>query len=173
MLVTLFSYGTTSLNRLAFQKAQDDIGADISAGTSFSLKVLSDHFDRGMELLADNLLHPALPETSFAIVQEETVNKLRGQFQSPAYLSQRALSEALYPKGDPALRQASPETVSTLTLKDITSYYIKAFRPDMTTIVIIGAVSPNQAKSVVEKYFGSWKAAGPNPENRVPIGSFE
>ncbi|HUL01545.1 MAG TPA: pitrilysin family protein [Nitrospirota bacterium] len=164
----LFAYGTKSLDRLAFQKAQDDIGADISAGMSFSLKVLSNHIERGMELLADNLLHPALPEPAFAIVQEETIGKLRGQFQTPAYLSQRALREALYPRGDPALRQASPETVGTLTMKDVISYYEKGFRPDMTTIVVIGKVTPAQARMLVEKFFGSWTASGPRPSTELP-----
>ncbi|UCF89861.1 MAG: insulinase family protein, partial [Desulfobacterales bacterium] len=44
VLEALFSYGTTSLERLAFQKALDDIGAVESAGSDFSLQVLSDHF---------------------------------------------------------------------------------------------------------------------------------
>ena len=168
VLKNLFSYGTSSLDLQAFQKAQDDIGADISSGTSFSLKVLSDCFERGMELLAENLLHPALPEAAFTVVREETIGSLRGQLQSPAHLSQRALRESLYPQGDPALRQALPETVSTLTLKDVKSYYVKAFRPDMTTIVVIGQVTPKQAKTVVEKYFGTWKATGLKPETALP-----
>ena len=37
----LFSYGTKSLDRLAFQKALDDIGANESAGADFSLQVLT------------------------------------------------------------------------------------------------------------------------------------
>jgi zinc protease len=165
---SLFSYGTTSLDRLAFQKAQDDIGADIAAGTSFSLRVLSDRFERGMELLADNLLHPALPEAAFAVVRQETISSLRGQLQSPAYLSRRALREALYPRNDPALRDPSPETVASLSLQDVKSYYAKAFRPDMTTIVIIGQVTPEQARATVEKYFGTWTAAGPKPATDLP-----
>jgi zinc protease len=88
--------------------------------------------------------------------------------QSPAHLSQRALREALYPQGDPELRQALPETVSKLSLKDVKSYYAKAFRPDMTTIVVIGKVTPKRARTVVEKYFGSWKATGPEPETVLP-----
>jgi len=164
----LFSYGTTSLDRLAFQKAQDDIGADVSAGISFSLRVLSDRFELGMELLADNLLHPALPEEAFVVVQRETVSSLQGQLKSPAYLSKRALREALYPKNDPVLRDASPETVASLSLHDVKSYYAKAFRPDMTTIVIIGNVTPEQARATVEKYFGSWTAAGPKPATDLP-----
>ncbi len=168
VLESLFSYGTMSLDRIAFLKAQDDIGADIAAGSHFSLKVLSDNFERGMKLLADNLLHPALPADFFPIVQAEILNKVQGQLQSPAYLSQRALQEALYPQGDPVLRKASPEAVRSLLLKDVVSFYAKAFRPDMTTIVVVGRVTPEQTKTVVEKYFGSWKTHGPKPDTGLP-----
>ena len=168
VLGSLFSYGTTSLDRIAFQKAQDDIAADITAGTSFSLRVLSDQFDRGMELLADNLLHPALPDKSFDVVRQETASSLQGQRQSPSFLSKRALREALYPKDDPVLRDATPKTVSSLSLEDVKAYYAKAFRPDMTTIVVIGQVTPERARTSVEKYFGAWKAGGPKPATDLP-----
>ncbi len=164
----LFSYGTTSLDRIAFQKAQDDIAADITAGTSFSLRVLSDQFDRGMELLADNLLRPALPDKAFDVVRQETAGSLQGQLQSPAFLSKRALREGLYPKNDPVLRDATPKTVSSLSLEDVKAYYAKAFRPDMTTIVVIGKVTPERARRAVEKYFNAWKAGGPKPATDLP-----
>ena len=62
-----YSYGTQTLDRLAFQKALDDIAANESAGFEFSLSVLKEYFSRGVELLADNELHPALPEEAFKI----------------------------------------------------------------------------------------------------------
>ncbi|MDD1748618.1 MAG: insulinase family protein, partial [Methanothrix sp.] len=168
ILESLFSYGTTSLDRLAFQKAQDDIGASISAGTGFSLRVLSDHFDRGMALLADNLLHPALPDSAFEIMRQEKLSSLPGLLKSPSYLSRRALREGLYPKKDPSLRQALPETVSKLSLKDVRSYYDTVFRPDLTTIVVIGRTTPEEARTIVEKHLGSWKPRGSRPETDLP-----
>jgi zinc protease len=167
LLDSLFSYGTASLDRLAFQKAQDDIGASISGGTSFSLRVLSDRFDRGMELLADNLLHPALPASAFEIMKQEKLSSLPGLLKSSSYLSQRALREALYPAHDPSLRQALPETVAKLSLQDVKSYYDNVFRPDLTTIVVIGRITPEKARSVVEKYLGSWKAHGRKPRTEL------
>ncbi len=138
----LFSYGTTTLNRIAFQKALDDIGADESAGTDFSLQVLSSHLDRGVELLADNELHAALPARAFKITQRQLAATVAGQLQSPDYLTSRALHAALFPKTDPTLRQATPKTVSSLTLQDVKAYYQHVFRPDLTTIVVIGKVTP-------------------------------
>ena len=168
VLSQLFSYGTTSLDRLAFQKALDDIGAKESADTDFSLEVLTDYFDRGVELLADNMLNLALPEKAFKIVKEQVAATVAGRLQSPDYLTKRALREALFPKGDPTFREATPATVQSLTLEDVRSYYRKVFRPDLTAIVVIGNVTPEKAKAVIEKYFGSWKASGPKPETLLP-----
>ena len=168
VLDSLFAYGTSSLDRLALRKAFDDIGADASVGSSFSLLVTGDHFDRGAELLADNLLLPALPETAFTVVQEETRGMLAGKLQSPDYLRKHTLRKGLYPAGDPFLRQATPETVGSLTLEDVKNYYKKNYRPDLTTIVVIGKVTPEEARSVIEKYFGGWKSEGPKPVTEDP-----
>ena len=168
ILDDLFSYGSTKLDRLAFQEALDDIGAEASVGTRFALQVLANSFERGVELLADNLLHPALPEAAFQAVKQRTRKTVAGQLQSPVYLSQRALLQAIYPDNDPTLRQATPETVGAVELTDVRAYYEKVFRPDLTTIVIIGKVTPAHAQAAIEKYFAAWKATGPKPETDLP-----
>jgi len=168
ILRDLFSYGSVELDRLAFQEALDKIGAKLHAGTSFSLEVLPDAFARGVELLADNLLHPALPETAFKAVQQRTRQAVAGQLQSPIYRSGRAFLKAIYPENDPTQREATPESVASLTLSDVRQYNEQVFRPDLTTIVVIGKVTPEQARTVIEKYFGAWKAAGQKPETDLP-----
>lgn len=168
VLGQLFDYGTTTLDRLAFQKALDDIAAHESAGTSFSLQVLPEHFDRGVQLLADNELHPALPENAFKIVQAQTARSVAGELESPGFLSELALDKALFPPTDPASRHATPQSVESLRLTDVQKYYAEAYRPDLTTIVVIGDVSPDNAKSEIEKYFGAWKSQGSKPNTDYP-----
>jgi zinc protease len=165
----LFAYGTAKLDRLAFRKAVDDIGAEISAGTSFSLEVLADHVDRGMELLASNLLQPALPESAYKIVQQETAGMVAGELKSPRFRARIAMLQGLYPNHDPELRRATPASVTALTLENVKDYYGKTFRPDLTTIVVIGQIEPDVAKSLVQKYFGDWKAEGPKPQVDLPV----
>ena len=164
----LFSYGTTSLDRVAFQKALDDIGADESAGPEFSVQTLASHFDRAVELLADNELHPALPQQAFDITKPQMASYFAGELQSPDHLAAHALHAGLFPNGDPSLREATPETVSSLTLDDVKKFYGYVFRPDLTTIVVMGKVTPDEAKATVEKYFGSWQATGPAPPTDLP-----
>lgn len=168
VLEGLFSYGTKTLDRLTFQKALDDIAASESAGASFSLKVLKANFARGVELLADNELHPALPEDAFKVVQQQTAQVAGGELQSPEYHAQRALVKALLPASDPLQRETTPQTVSSVTYDDLSSYYAHAYRPDLTTIVVIGDITPQEARSVIEKYFDGWKTTGPKPEVVLP-----
>ena len=164
----LYSYGTTTLDRLAFQKALDDIAANESAGYDFSLTVLKEYFSRGVQLLADNELHPALPEQAFTITQQQIAQFIAGRLHSPGYHTERALDMALVPPGDPILREATPDTVSKVTLADVKQYHDATVRPDLTTITVIGDVTADEARTVIEKWFGDWKASGPKPNTTLP-----
>jgi zinc protease len=164
----LFDYGTASQGRLIFQQALDEIGASESAGTRFSAVTIQEHFKRALQLLAENELHPAFRPKDFAIVRRRVAGQVAGRLDSPGYLTRRAVLRGLYPKDDPKLRQATPQTVLGLSLADAKAYYQRVFRPDMTTIVVIGKVDPARAKALVVKYFGGWKAGGPKPDVDLP-----
>jgi zinc protease len=164
----LYSYGTQTLDRLAFSKALDDIAANESAGFNFSLTVLKEYFSRGVQLLADNELHPALPENAFLVTRQQTAQFVAGRLRSPGYQTQRALDLGLVPAGDPTLRETTPETLTKLALDQVKQYHDATIRPDLTTIVVIGDVTAEEAKSVIEKSFGDWKAAGQKPETTLP-----
>jgi zinc protease len=168
VLEELYSYGTTSLDRIAFQKALDDIAATESAGYRFSLNVLKENFSRGVQLLADNELHPALPGDAFKVVKQQTTQFIAGNLQSPGYRTSRALQLGLLPVGDPALREATPATLAKVALDDVKRYHVATVRPDLTMIVVIGDVTPEDAKAVIAKWFGDWKAVGPKPETKLP-----
>ncbi|HEX3704663.1 MAG TPA: pitrilysin family protein, partial [Vicinamibacterales bacterium] len=168
VLDELFSYGTTTLDRLAFQKALDDIAANETAGYDFSVKVLAANFSRGVELLADNVLRPALPAPAFAVVQQQSADFLAGEQKSPGYRADRALLMDMLPTDDPELRHATPDTVSHLTLADVTAYHAATFRPDLATIVVIGDVTPQDATATIAKWFGDWRSAGAKPQLDLP-----
>jgi zinc protease len=167
VLGALFSYGTRTLDRLAFSKALDDIAANETAGYSFSVTVLKGDFSRGVELLADNELRPALPAAAFTIVKQQTAQFVAGNLQSPEYRTHRALDAALLPPADPVLREATPQTIANITLADVKAFHGATVRPDLTTLVVIGDVSAEEARAVIGRWFGDWQASGAKP-NTTP-----
>lgn len=164
LLGALFAYGPQGMTRQQFDAAQGKIGAKMSTGPNFSLQVLPEHFDAGVKLLADDLLHPALPKQAFQRQQKVQARQAAGRRKSPTFKFHRAVKKTLYPKGDPALRLATAKTIGSLTPANVKSYYGKVYRPDETTIVVAGDVKPTKVKATVKKYFGDWKAKGAKPD---------
>ncbi len=163
VLDAMFQFGTTHLNRLQFQAALDAVTAHESAGPEFSLDVPAKYFARGMQLLADNELHPALTSQAFKYMQHQQAGDWHGEIHSPGFLNDIGLQRLLVPKGDPSLRYPTPRSVMALTLAKVKAYYARVYRPDMTTIVVVGKVTPTEAMRVVGKAFGGWLARGPKP----------
>ena len=169
VLDRLLTYGSEHLDRVAFQQALDAIGAREHAGTDFSVQALAEYFERSVELLADNELHPALPDPAMQIIRAQVAQGVAARNASPGFLTQRSLRGALYASDDPSLRLSTPETVRSLTLPAVRGYYSHVFRPDLATIVVIGKVDPQTARTTIEKYFGAWSASGPKPAIDLPV----
>jgi len=86
-------------------------------------------FAKGVELLADNELHPALPPDAFRIVRDQAGATRRRYTCQPAYRTNRARESALLPERRPGAREATPQSVSALALVDIKAYYTTVFAP--------------------------------------------
>ncbi len=168
MAARLFDEGSVTRGRLAREQAMDDIGAQHSVGFGFSLRALKGQFETGMGLLADAELHPAFPPAAFEISRRQLAQSLAKLPETPGYQAGEALQAALVPSGDPALRHATPESVMALSVADVRAFYQATFRPDQATIVVVGDVSPDEARRVVEAAFGSWQAPGPTPAIDLP-----
>jgi zinc protease len=168
VLEELLSYGSEKLDRVAFQQALDAIGARERAGEDFAVQALADQFDPAVALLADNQLHPAMPQQAMTIIQGQLAQGVEARNRSPGFLAQHSLRQAIFPKDDPSLRTPTGQTVSSLTLDHVKDYYRLAFRPDLTSIVVIGNIKPDKARATIERYFGSWTATGPKPQTDLP-----
>lgn len=169
MVHALMDFGTTHLDRLAFRSELDKIGATYQGGSQFSIQALAKDFERAAELLADGTLHPALPEAALQALKPQYVQFFTNWRQSPDYLAARAEDEALLPANDPDLREPTPQSLLALTQPDLVAYHKSVMRPDMTAIVVIGAVTPSEARRVIEKTFGAWQAQGDKPVVDPPV----
>jgi zinc protease len=166
----LMQWGTTSYDRKAYEAETDAIAAHVDLGSAFGATVTSEHFDRAMQLLADGMLHPAFPPAGFASAKTKQLQTLSAAEQLPAVQGEIAQDEALYAPGDPRRRRATAESTAAISLADVRRWYAFAFRPDLTTISIVGDVSPGRVRSIVQRYFGNWEPFGKRPGfNRVSL----
>jgi zinc protease len=160
VLDAIFSLGTSTRDRATFARAQDDIDASIGAGSSFGLQTTSKSFDRALDLLAENVLHPRLDRATFEMARRRALEGLQTQLSGTGSVAAKRTAAKLYPAGDPALREPSLESVQKLDLDDVRAYYAKTFRPDLTTLVVVGNATVDATKASVERAFGPWRGGG-------------
>ena len=169
VLDRLFRDGPADMSAPDFARAVDAIGGRESAGATFSVDVLPADFDRGVQLLADNELHPTFTASAFASAQNEARDDAADRLRSVGAEISLFLARTLYSPTDPEGRIATPDSVAALTVDDVRAYYESAFRSDRTTIVVVGNVTADQSAAVVTKWFGGWvKSTEPAPELNPP-----
>jgi zinc protease len=168
VLSALFAYGTRGQDRLAFQRAQDDAESQVSAGTDFGLQTTSRAFGRGIALLARNELQPRFDQPTFELARRRAIDSLQTALNSTGTVVARRTAALMLPPGDPELREPTVAELQALTLDDVKAYYAKTLRPDLTTVVVVGNVTPQAAKAAVEREFGAWHAVGEPPATELP-----
>ena len=69
------------------------------------------------------------------------------------------IDKAIYPEGHPYNWQVIGELVDlqNATLEDVREFYEKFYGPNNATLVLVGDFETDQAKTMIEKYFGEVK----------------
>ncbi len=94
---------------------------------------------------------------------------IAGRNRSPGYLMQRSLRGALFPATDPSLRETTPASIQGITPDQVRAFHAATFRPDLTTIVVIGKITPAQARTTIENTSaaGRQRVRSPKPTCRL------
>ena len=168
VLNDMFAYGTQFRDRRTFQRAQDDLDTQLGGGFQFGMQTTSASFDRAVALLAEEELHPRFDAQTFEAARRRALGELETSLNGTGTIAHIQLARKLLPADDPELRRPTPDTIQGLTLDDVRAYYAKAFRPDLTTIVVVGNVTTDAAKPAIEHAFGAWESTGTAPSLDLP-----
>jgi zinc protease len=164
----LFGWGSVKYDYDAQRKLADDRAASLRFGTRFAAHGRAGDLPVLLDALSDDLRHPLFPADKFALVKKQTTGLLAQRALQSGYRAERTFATALYPPGDPALREATPATVAQITLDDVRAYHARYVRPDLTTLVVVGDVDPAQVAREVGARFGDWSATGAAPNPHLP-----
>ncbi|MGE5179233.1 MAG: M16 family metallopeptidase [Bacteroidota bacterium] len=171
----LLDQGTTK--RSAFQIAETVEGAgahlsfDGGAETiSFSGTMLSPDLPSMLEVLSDELQHPAFPADKVEKVRVERISDWQIAENSTASVAARRANLLLYPEGHPYRLNpmGTDSSLKAITRDDMVSFHAGHYGPNNTILVLVGDVDPQRAADLVREAFGGWKRLDPAPPFAVP-----
>ena len=122
--------------------------------TTVSLRTLTDKtlFDKALETMQVILTKPAFNQADFKREQRRTLSGLKQQEESPAALASIAFYNALYGTHPYAHPESGViKTVSAFKAADIRHFYQKFYVADNAIVVIVGALSKQQAEQTAEQ----------------------
>jgi zinc protease len=164
----LMNWGSAKYDYAAQRKLADDRAAQLSFGTTFSGHGRAEDVTTLLDALADDVRHPLFPTDKLTLAKQQATAVASRRALDPTYRTQRTFLEALYPAGDPALREDSAASIASVTLDDVKAYHAKYIRPDTTTLVVVGDIDPAAIAREVTARFGDWTADGARPDPHLP-----
>jgi zinc protease len=156
-------YGSTKYPFAQRRKATDEMGAFVVTGETFSAQGEARDFDRIVDIVADGEAHPTFADPWFSLERSQLANSLQSESSISGVMIDRAYDELLLASDDPSLHKPTPQSVDRITRDDLLNFSSRYWRPDLTTIAVVGDISPRQVQSTLETAFGAWQASGPKP----------
>jgi len=156
-------YGSTAYPFAQRRKSTDEMGAFVQTGQDFSAQGVSTDFERIVQILADGEEHPTFADPWLQIERSQLANSLQSESHISGVMIDRAYDRLLLANDDPTLRLPTPQSVNEITRSDLLTYTQSYWRPDLTTIAVVGNLSPERVRAALEASFGAWQTAGPKP----------
>ncbi|MDB5223466.1 MAG: insulinase family protein [Chitinophagaceae bacterium] len=150
--------GTTNMDKAAFDEAVDQMGANVNLSErGGNASALTRYFDKSFMLMADALLHPAFPASSFDKIKSQMLTGLKSNEKSAKAISARVVNALSFGVTHPTGEFETEETINNITLDDVRKFYTQYISPSRGFLTFVGDIKPEHAKELAEKAFGNWK----------------
>ncbi len=147
----------------------------LSAGVSFhggdesilfSWGTISENFEYLTEIGTDILKHPEFPAQEFETMKMQRIAVLEEALKKTGWKISRYVVEQIF-KGHPYFEPITAESFREVSLEDIRNFYDTFYRPDQTRLLVLGDISPENLKQLLNRYIGNWK-----PETSIVLSTF-
>ncbi len=156
----MLNKGTASKKKSDIDESIDYIGATLRTSASGMYAAsLKRHNTALLEVMSDVLLNPSFPQEEFDKLVKQYNSNLAQSKDDPSSLSRNISNQVVYGKNHPYGESMTEETLANITIADAKAYYKDYFKPNISYLIIVGDISLNEAKPMVEKYFGKWEAS--------------
>jgi zinc protease len=154
--------------RSAPQIADDgaQIGASVRTAStsdysSASIATLKQNVDSAIDLLSDIVLHPKFDPAEIDRVRKRRQTDLLQLQDEPRRLAFRVLRKVVYGPGNPYgyIEQGTEESNRLITGDEMLKSWQQGYAPGNSALVLTGDLTPEDARTLAEKYFGNWNGA--------------
>lgn len=170
LTAAMLDEGAGSRSALDLADGLEFLGANLSTTSSFDysairLSVPVSKLADALPIMADVSLRPTFPANELDRLRKERLTALLQAKDNPAALIGLAFNRVVFGPthryGTPANGQ--PPTIEAFTVADLQAFYRAHYRPDNSTLLVVGDVAASSVMPMLEKAFGGWKAEGIAP----------
>lgn len=172
LMLEMLDEGTVTSNATQIAEAQERLGAQITIDgsldtSSVTLSALSANLAPSLDLMADVVLNPAFAPAEVARVKAQAQAELAQHLSTPNDLALRTLGASLFgdhPYAQPVDGLGNAASLAALTPADLRAAHGQWLRPDLARITVVGDISMEKLKPLLERAFGAWRTpASPAP----------
>jgi zinc protease len=133
----------------------------VADSSSIYLRTLAPNREAALDLLSDVALHPKFDPTEMERVRKERQTDILQIQDDPFQVAFGVLVKTIYGPAHPyGYRNLGTETSnSALTRDDLVASWRANYTPANSALVLVGDLTPADAHSLAEKYFGSWQGS--------------
>jgi zinc protease len=159
--------GTRTRNALQISDELEALGANLRGYSNLdlsfiSISALTAKLDPSLDLFADVVLHPSFPEKEVKREQKLASPESNASKTLRRRLALRVLPALLYgaghPYGNPLTGSGTKESVAKLTREDLVKFHDTWFRPNDSTLIVVGDTTLAELTPKLEKLFAGWKS---------------
>src|SRR5579871_2124533 len=164
--------GSKHHNREYFLPLQE-VGANVNGSTStdrtnYYENVPAEYLELALWLESDRMgyLLDALDQSSFEVERDVVKNERRQSYENRPYgLASQEIRKALFPPEHPYHWETigSMAHLDAATIDDVKAFFRRFYAPNNASLAIAGDIAVEQARELVEKYFGDLPPAPPVP----------
>jgi zinc protease len=154
----------------------ESLGAQVETSISkdsarASLFVLVEDLPVGIEVLADLIQDPALPEDKIELAKVQERDAIARRNDDVEEIASREISKLLFGTDSPYARHTEYATIDAIRRDDLVAFHKAAFWPDNTMLGLVGDFESKAVKELLEQHFGGWKRSkGRSSPEMPPVG---
>ncbi|HEX8391295.1 MAG TPA: pitrilysin family protein [Longimicrobium sp.] len=165
---SMLDEGAGGKNALQLADALDLLGASLSTSAGVdaaqaNLYVLKQNFPAALRLMADVVTRPDFPEREVDRLRQERLTQLARAKDEATTIANYAFSSLVYGAGHPYGRYPTVATTQGLNRAAVAAFHARGYRPENSTLILVGDVNPAQMNPLIDAAFGSWRAQGTGP----------